>query len=183
MSGDLPVRRKMLDPTEILRAAGRVAVAAEKQRVRAALVGGMAMQCYGSPRLTGDLDIVLADTIDGFRGKELTFGGTRTKIGKVPTDLIVRSDKWAPLYEAAVASSVSVEDLPIRIVLPGYLAAMKMVAGRDKDSLDLEYLVLENKSRVDEMRRVVVKHMGEFAADEFDRAVDVARWKRSKGIL
>jgi hypothetical protein len=47
--------------------------------VRIALLGGFALQQYGSDRLTGDIDIAAPEVLDGLpAGKALTFGGVQT---------------------------------------------------------------------------------------------------------
>lgn len=183
MSTSKSSKTKLLSPEKLMEAVGVVANETASEDIAAALVGGMAMQYYGSSRLTGDIDVAVSLVPRGFRGTRLSFGGLRTKINGVPTDLIVRSDKWLRLYENAIDTAVARRGMMIRVVLPEYLAAMKMVAARDKDMLDLEYLIVSGELNMAKVCEVLEKYLGPFAVDDFDRIVDVARWKKSKGLI
>lgn len=173
--------RKLLDPAKLEEAALQVAALAAGSGIRVALLGGMAMQIYGSDRLTGDIDFV-ADAVlaDLPKGKPLSFGGeqTRTRSG-VPVDLIVRDDEFQRLYEDALSSAPKLRGpgplAGIRIVSPEYLAAMKMLAGRRRDHDDLEFLILHKLDTV-KARKIIAKHLGPFAAREFDANVLETRW-------
>jgi len=174
------------NPAVLLAAASKVAAICMPSGIDVMLVGGLAAQHYGSPLLTGDLDLAL-DKMPMIAGKVLSFGGIRTVIDGVPTDLIVRTDKWRRLYDAAQNSSRKVSTLPVPIVPVGFLIAMKMVAGRDKDHLSIEHLLGHDTRKShkyhEEARVVVAKYLGEFALDELDRLVEEARWKDSRGML
>lgn len=51
-------KRQFLSPERLDKGAAAVLEAAKKERVDVAIGGGYALQIYGSPRLTGDVDIV-----------------------------------------------------------------------------------------------------------------------------
>jgi hypothetical protein len=160
-----------------------VAAIARDEGVRVALLGGYALQLYGSPRLTGDIDVVADDAIDALpEGKALSFGGFQTFAPNgVPVDLVLRDDDYAALYEEALARAAEIPEAPMPVVQPEYLAAMKMVAGRARDAADLEWLVVSDAADLVETRRIVRRHLGPYAAQEFDRIVEEARWKASRG--
>lgn len=65
------------------------------------------------------------------------------------------------------------------VVRPEYLVAMKMVAHRDKDMLDLEFLT--TIVDVKKVRPVLRKFLGLYSVDEFERVVEESAWKRSRG--
>ena len=138
------------------------------------------MQVWGSDRLTGDLDVVASDPL-GYRGEPLTFGGVRFSVEGVSTDVIVRSDEYQDLYEEALDKAVDVDGVPMLVVAPEYLVAMKMVAGRAKDEGDVRYLVTRfnfDQARADD---VVRRHLGKFAVRELRSLVDEAKWRASRG--
>jgi hypothetical protein len=147
------------------------------------IVGGLAMQHYGSDRLTGDVDVAAGRVLAGLAPvRDLTFGGVAavTPAG-LPVDLIVRNDVYADLFDEAIFAGVRVPDLPAPVVRPEYLVAMKMVAGRGKDWLDLEALLALGVVDLARARAVVGKHLGPFAVQEFDRIVEEVAWRTSGG--
>lgn len=141
------------------------------------------MAMYGSPRLTHDVDFI-ADTTAGIVGAPLRrvggliFGGAACKLGKIPVDIIVRSDGYAALYDAALDNAGLVGG--VRVVTAPYLAAMKMAAHRDKDTVDLMWLLRHGIPDLVATRCIVCEYLGgQFAAEEFDLAVQEARLRRS----
>ena len=175
-------KTRFLDASEIERGIEEVAELAKTQRVRVALIGGAALQLHGSDRLTKDIDFAADAEVGGIEViGSLDFGGVegRTHSG-VPVDLVVRDDDYRQLYEEALDHSVCVEDLPLPVVTPEYLIAMKMVAGRGKDEVDLEFLVAESGADLAKAREIIKRHLGPYAADEFDCLVDESEWRRSR---
>ena len=165
---------------------------ASKQRTPVALVGGFALQYFGSPRLTGDVDVIAARPLHDLEPTQsLNFGGQKTTIVapgnrsvgtnvSVPVDVIVRDDEFASLYAAAL-DHVLDKGAPLPIVEPEYIAAMKLVARRPKDEEDLAFLVTSNVIDLDKAERVIRKHLGgAFAAREFRAAVEEAVWRASR---
>lgn len=190
-------RKKLLDPETLISAAAEVAGLAREQGVRVALVGGVAMQLYGSPRLTGDVDFAADDALEGITVSEpLSFGGVKGETSAaVPVDLIIRADRYRALYEEALLAAVRPGELErceadiaflldagkVDVVLPEYLVAMKVVAARTTDDADVEYLlgsdVIDRKRLFD----LVERHLGPYAVDELARLVDELEWKKSRG--
>ena len=147
------------------------------------LAGGIAMQMYGSPRFTKDVDFLSTATPE--LGPELkfvkpiSFGGAvfSTPEG-IDVDVIVRSDEYAELYEDAVLHPTK-EEHGLLVASPEHLAAIKMSAGRDKDIDDLMYL-LGTQGIVDirKARNLIHRTLGgQFAVQQFDAALDEARWR------
>lgn len=164
-----------LDPLTLRKVASVVAVTAKQESVEVALVGGFAMQHYGSSRLTGDIDVIADSSISAFVSEgPLSFGGERTTIWGVKTDIIVRRDKYQQLYREALDHAVTTKNLPIRVVLPEYLAAMKLAARRPKDEIDLHYLIGAKTVDINLLRSIVDTHLGSYGLDELDEVlVDV----------
>jgi hypothetical protein len=145
----------------------------------AALVGGVAMQVYGSDRLTKDVDFALDQEPSDKRNlrkiKPLGFGGESYRAPNgAKVDLIVRNDEYSNLYEDALANLQQTPE-GISIVTPEHLAAMKLAAGREKDILDLKWLIRQpDLLDTKEARSIVYRFMGRFAQDRFDDIVDQA---------
>lgn len=156
---------------------------------RIALIGGAAMQFYGSDRFTKDVDFIADDTepadsaSDLRRISALSFGGGRyIAPGNVPVDIIVREDHSAALYEEALDHAEPTEE-GFLIVTPEYLAAMKFDAMRGKDEVDLLWMLgqkdLVNAKKTEE---IVRKHCGGHrAAREFRQMVNEAIWRAREG--
>jgi hypothetical protein len=176
-----PKRRKLIGPADLVEGAQTaLALARKTPGTKAALCGGLALQLYGSTRLTGDVDFVVNKMPRGFpRGEPLSFGGRETKAPNgVDLYLIVRDDKWSRLYKDALKAAVIDDEIMVPIVLPEFLAAMKMVAGRGKDELDLKFLV--GVIDLDLARTIIERYLGDYAVDDFDRVVEETEWERKR---
>ena len=175
---------RFLSPEQLLAGVAEVIALAREEGVEVVLVGGLAMQLYGSDRLTGDLDFAAGATLDALPPiRELTFGGVQTTTPSgVPVDFIVRNDDYRLLYQEAMNVSPLATAFGVRVVPPNYLVAMKMAAGRDKDTLDLKFLLAQD-GLVDEVatRAIVRRHLGPYAAQEFDRITDEVAWQKQRG--
>jgi len=140
-----------------LEAARKIGEIAEGENVEWALVGGIAMYLYGSPRLTKDVDIIASNVVSLKANAPLTFGGSNyvIEVGKykVAVDWIVRSDGYAKYYRAALEEAVVFPN-GMRLILPEWLLILKMFAGRQKDYDDAVFLLKEkdlvNRSKVKE---------------------------------
>ena len=183
---------KALAPFLLAEVAAILGELATRQKTTVALVGGFALQYFGSPRLTGDVDVIAGGPLRALEPTEsLSFGGQRTTVVAsgnevvgvnvlVPVDVIVRDDEFAGLYEAALDHVVD-KGAPLLIVEPEYIAAMKLVARRPKDEEDLAFLVTSKVIDLDKAERVIRKHLGgAFAAREFRSFVDEALWRASR---
>lgn len=171
-----PGEGDFLSRAELLAIAREVIADADGRAM--AIGGGLAMQLYGSDRLTRDVDIIAS--VAPRTGERLTFGGRRFRLRNVPVDVIVRSDQWARLYRSGLRNRVTLSGWPV--VSKDHLAAMKMVAGRDKDLGDLKTLIkLSSPSEIKTMRATIVKFLGPYAGEEFDAEVELAAWEKSTG--
>jgi hypothetical protein len=150
--------------------------------VHVALIGGYALQLYGSPRLTGDLDVVVDRALEALPEiGPLSFGGYQSDTPNgVPVDVVMRNDDYAALYEEALEASFGSSESPIPVVQSEHIAAMKMVAGRGRDMADLEWLITSRTIDLAETKRIVRRHLGPYAVQEFERIVEQARWRASR---
>ncbi len=166
---------------DLVQASKSVARLAKDENVDVALIGGHALQLYGSTRLTGDIDIIASDDIMELPGGSLlTFGGVRTETPEgVPVDLILRDDRERSLYEEALEYAVKKRGTPIRVVTPEHLAVMKLLAGRLKDLTDLEWLVMEYKINRTKTRQIIEEHFGSDDVEEFNQLIEDFKWQRN----
>jgi hypothetical protein len=176
--------KRFLAPETLDEAVRELAVLAHANHVSIALIGGYALQLYGSSRLTGDVDVVADALIRGLpTGKPLSFGGVQTAAPNgVPVDLVLRDDDYRALYDEALENAVEL-DTPLRVVRLEYIVAMKMVAGRARDEADLEWIILESdigRGRLSAARSIIHRHLGPYAVREFDRLVDQVEWQASR---
>lgn len=169
------------EPRAMLAVARRLLSAAQRAGVPAAIGGGLAMQVYGSPRLTKDVDVIATEPSPR-PGRPLGIGGTSFRVGTVPVDWIYRCDHYATLYAEAARKAVRVAGL--RVVRPEYLAVMKLAAMRPKDHDDLIYL-LENGPNPRRLARAAMtlarRLLGAYAADDLLSFVLEAAWRRRRG--
>lgn len=156
---------------------------------RIALIGGAALNFYGSDRFTKDVDFIADDTTpaddaaDLKRISGLSFGGSRYMApDQVPVDVIVREDQNASLYGEALDRAEPTDE-GFLIVTPEYLAAMKYQAMRGKDEIDLLWM-LAQKGLVNAKKAeaVIREHCGGHrAAKEFRLMVKEATWREEEG--
>ncbi len=180
-------KKRLPSTDELLDIAKRVDAKATRIGVRPALTGGLALQLYGSDRLTKDVDFLAYGPVDlrpaWKRDRKITFGG-EVWTGKegIDVDWIVRSDEYETLYLAALDSARESEE-GLLIVTPEHLAVMKFAAGRPKDYEDLMYLL--GRSRLVDIKKatnLVNRYLGgRFAVDQFSAAVEEARWRAEQG--
>lgn len=176
--------RPLLGLTQLMDAVANLHFFACDAGVSIALVGGLAMNLYGSDRLTADVDIIAERRIPALiRRKPLAFGGHTSVINDVPTDVIIRVDDYAALYEEALVQAMPRADCPIRVVTPEFLLAMKLASGRAKDEQDIAYLLTSRVVDVPKARAVIRTYLGAYAAHDFDSVVSEVEWKQTRGLL
>ena len=168
----------MIDTETGVSAVLQVADVAETYGINWALVGGIAMHFYGSPRLTKDVDVIASAVLPLDAERLLGFGGARyrIKVGekKVPLDWIVRSDTVDVFYERALAEAYRLPTgLPI--VTPEWLVILKYIAGRFRDQQDAVFL-LKQKGLTDRklIRRKITETIGRAGWGAF--AAGLQRW-------
>jgi len=176
-------RVKYLDPKVIDETLSELAEIARREGVEVVVVGGVAMMVYGSDRLTIGVDVATADgeyLVGLAVVRRLPFGGivSRTPGGR-EVDLIVRDDEYEDLYTAAVDAARD-EGLPLKVVTPEFLLALKMAAARDKDVFDVGYLLGSGVVNLKEARKIVREFLGEYAARELDSVAAEVEWRKGR---
>lgn len=161
-----------------VKAVKKLSKIAERNDITFALVGGIAMHFYDSPRLTRDVDVIASNVLPIESERDLGFGGKRylVPIGKlnVPLDWIVRKDDARIIYENALADAYRLSN-GLLIVTAEWLVIMKFVAGRFKDQMDAVFL-LKQKGLVNRklIRKKIKETLGPGAWSAF--AAGLQRW-------
>jgi hypothetical protein len=143
---DLPSKGRVLSPEEIDQTIDALVKAVAMQpSMRFAVAGGVAMQAYGYPLPTKDVDS-LADKTFGNQPyfeffMPLSFGGKMyvSHQNEVKLDIIVRGDAYQALYEEALQHPVLHGGVPV--LSPEYLGVIKFAAKRPKDLKALAWLL------------------------------------------
>ena len=168
----------MIDTDTGVEAVLRVAELAKSKGIDWALVGGIAMHFYGSPRLTKDVDVIASNLLPIKPEKRLDFGGARYRIRvgkkKVPLDWIVRDDTVEAFYDRALAEAYRLPDgLPI--ITPEWLVILKYIVRRFRDEQDAVFL-LKQKGLTDRklIRRKITETIGRAGWGAF--AAGLQRW-------
>ncbi len=176
-------RMEALSQQEIRDAIEEIVKIAKSERVAIALIGGCALQLYGSTRFTADIDFASDNLIDDLpRGTALSFGGEQTHASNgVTVDLIIRDDRWAPLYEAAIETAKRVPGTKAPVARPEYLLAMKMQARRPKDEADIDFLLRSGVVNLKRAKKIVEEYLGGYAEEELEALADEIAWKESRG--
>lgn len=136
----------------------------DRHNYRYALIGGVANQQWGIPRLTQDIDIkILAPDMDyptvraALRAAFPERGRPNappnplivdTKVGEVVVDFLLA----IPGYEELIVTRAVQRDLaqvPVWICSAEDLVIQKAVAGRGKDWQDIEGILIEQQGRLD----------------------------------
>jgi hypothetical protein len=134
---------------------------AAKNNIDWALVGGLAMNLYGSDRLTKDIDMISTKRLPMPKEKivgQLRQGGERyqTETDKkiVSIDWIIRNDEFKDLFLEALDNAMMIDEIPI--ITPEWLVILKFIAGRFKDQEDAVFL-LSRKGLVN--RNLIKEHI------------------------
>lgn len=167
-------KKRLLTPGEIDDGISAfLTTAARNLDIGFALIGGVALQAYGYPRGTTDVDFILTDLPKEIEPLEavdvLHIGGASyLALHSITIDLIVRQDGYKALYQEALKKAVDQAGLPV--VTLEYLAAMKFLAARDKD-LDAVRWILSEPGRVNSIGiyDLIGRHIGQYAKEAWLR--------------
>lgn len=179
---------KFLGPGRIEESIEEIAALAANAKRSVALVGGIAMQHYGSARLTKGIDIIADECPECFlrsiNTKALTFGGQQTRLRSgAELNVIIHTGDFEGLHIHALHNAQKIKGLPIRVVLPEHLFAMKMAANRPKDEADMLFLATSGAIKVKATRGTIKTFLGPYAADVFDAFLVEAAWRKQTGRL
>ena len=156
---------------------------------RYCFIGGLAVQHWGEPRLTRDLDVSL---LAGFGGESVFVDALLSQYApRIPAArefalsrrvLLLRTADGIgidvslaaiPYEERAVSRAVSVEMLPgsaVRLCSPEDLIVMKMFAGRDTDFRDVRSVIVRQRPHALDWP-YIEENLGELAAAKDDPAL------------
>lgn len=110
--------------------------------IRHVLIGGLAAGAWGEPRATRDVDFLVGDEAFEVAGPIVSFrAGIPMSAYGIATDSVPVPESYREIGEQALATALPSDEPGIRIASPVSLAALKLVAGRSKDLLDIENLL------------------------------------------
>ena len=137
----------MIDTETGISALKELAKIADRENVEWALAGGIAMHLYGSPRLTKDVDVISLKRLPIAATRSIGFGGESYEVTvgkkKIHVDWIVREDSYRQYYVQALKDANELKN-GLKIITPEWLAILKYIAGRDKDTNDIVFLLRKN---------------------------------------
>lgn len=170
--------KKFLDARQIDEALKEVAELSAAAGVDVALVGGVALQLYGSDRFTKDVDFVGDGEFAGLDDfGRLSLGGWKGTTSKgVRVDVLVKGE-FEGLYENVLRGARFEPDLGVKVARAEHIMAMKLVAGRGKDEEDIRIMLRLGDMDLDEARRFVRANLGQYAVKEFDSFVGEVEWQ------
>ncbi|MBM3820008.1 MAG: hypothetical protein FJW14_13460 [Acidimicrobiia bacterium] len=171
------------DPGPSVRAA---TTALEAQGVAFALIGGLALDAWGIPRATKDVDFAVPvgaaeKAAESLRGpntevRPLRIGGVgiRDADRGLRIDLVDRRFHFSQLFADAIQDArvsgrrARVGDSDVGLVSLEYLLAMKLVSGDPKDEIDARRILQREELRYGEARAIVEHHLGVASANRLD---------------
>ncbi len=172
----------MLTGTQIenlLAVARKACELARREGVDAAVAGGIALNYYGVPRLTSDVDVIVGEPLR-IDSQPLAIAGQRTSIDGIEVDYLWCSGPHADLYREALEHARPTEH-GFPIVPDVYLAAIKTVVSRSRDIEDLERLLqIFDPERTEKARAIVERHAPGALAD-FEASAYIADLRRKVG--
>lgn len=169
--------RQQVGTLEGVKAAEIISRQAKAEGIECAIAGGIAMHLYGYHRATENVDLLASKPLSLSSEQQLSFGGDRHSIQvgekNIPVQLIVRSDVFRVLYEAALRDAVTIAE-DRRVIIPEWMVILKFLARRSKDILDLLWMLKEpglvNRDRVLQLLEQV---LGETAAHSALRGLEI----------
>jgi hypothetical protein len=171
------------DPGPSVRAAS---TALDQQGAEFALIGGLALDAWGIPRATKDVDFavpvgVAERAAEMLRGPDtevrpLRIGGVgvRDSSRGLRIDLVDRRFHFAALFQDAIQEAhtsgrrARIGDREVSLVALEYLVAMKLVSGEPKDEIDVRRLLQRQELHYQGARAIVEQHLGAASANRLD---------------
>lgn len=151
-----------------------------------ALIGGLALDAWGIPRATKDVDFavpvgVAEKAAELLRGpgtevRPLRIGGVGVRDSQrgLRIDFVDRRFHFAALFQEAIREArtsgrrARVGDREVSLVALEYLVAMKLVSGEPKDEIDVRRLLQRGELRYKDTRAIVEQHLGAASANRLD---------------
>jgi hypothetical protein len=151
-----------------------------------ALIGGLALDAWGIPRATKDVDFavpvgVAEQAADAMRGpsseiRPLRIGGVgvRDRVRAVRVDLVDRRFHFAPLFQEAIQEArqsgrkARVSGHDVGLISLEFLLAMKLVSGEPKDEIDARRILQREVLDYRHTREIVARHLGAASANRLD---------------
>jgi hypothetical protein len=188
-SGENPPIEKIIgeiqpfDPSPSVMAAATVL---EQKGTGFALIGGLALEAWGIPRATKDVDFavpvgVAEAAAEALRSatteiRPLRIGGVgiRDSTRGLRIDLVDRRFHFGALFQEAIREAnasgrkASVGGRNVSLVSMEFLLAMKLVSGEPKDDIDARRILQREELQYANARQIVESHLGPASANRLD---------------
>jgi hypothetical protein len=151
-----------------------------------ALIGGLALDAWGIPRATKDVDFAVpvgtaekaAEALAGptTERRPLRIGGVGVRDPQrgLRIDLIDRRFHFAGLFREAIDEArrsgrkARVGGIEVGLVSLEYLLAMKLVSGEPKDEIDVRRILQREDLQYASARMLVERHLGAASANRLE---------------
>jgi Nucleotidyltransferase of unknown function (DUF6036) len=173
------VLKKFLTAGEIEDAIRTVLAFSRNSGSKVALIGGIAMQFYGSDRLTKDIDFIADKPFAGLHdSSQMSIGGFKGKTARETQVDVIIGHEYDALYKEALreADKKIAKELKVAIARPEHILVMKIVAGRSKDKEDIKTLIRLKAIDLLKTRKIIERHLGRFQVKWFNSLVDEVAW-------
>ena len=178
------------------------AAALAEQGADFALIGGFALEAWGIPRATKDVDLAVPvgaaeKAAEALRGpatevRPLRIGGVGLRDSQrgLRIDLVDRRFHFASLFHDAIQEAhasgrktrVGVQE--VSLVSLEFLLAMKLVSGEPKDEIDARRILQREELCYRDARDITERHLGAASANRLDAlARDAGRPEVARGRL
>ena len=164
-------------------ARGRALCDVSIEQPKVALVGGLAMQLYGSTRLTADIDVVVHDAYEvPPKAELLNIGCFSTKHAKSTwTSSSVTMTGRVSTKKPASEQRPCPRRIPHVLGRDFRTPPRHEDGGRSKDELDARYLALMPGLNHAKAKAIIREHLGRYAVDDLKRLIEEAKWRRGRG--
>ncbi|MBI3330986.1 MAG: hypothetical protein HYZ96_02610 [Candidatus Omnitrophica bacterium] len=167
----------------------------EQLQVPYLVIGGIAQAVIGEPRMTHDVDCIIAvlhdrleDVLTGLQhaGFEVDQGAARAQVASTGTFSVTRGRWRVDLIVASTefeqsafrrAQRMRLFDVDIPLPTPEDFVLLKLVPGREKDLLDAKIVLIRHRDRLD---RVYLEQWAQRLSDE---AEDSRIWQTLQRLL
>lgn len=189
MSSPKPPPRDLPKPIDVQRALSEALAELRPLGGEYVLIGGVALGAYGVERFTKHIDLACTvaqstaaqNALLARDPQPLAIGGVSIATsGGVRVDLIDRRVDYRGLFEEAIADAkqsgqlARAGDLEIPVVSLPYLVAMKLIADRPQDEVDLGALLRIDALDYPRTRDIVRRWAGPYAAGRLDKLARAA---------
>lgn len=169
-------------PPALLSVAKKVARELEGRGIPYAVIGGLAVSAFAPPRTTKDVDFLIPEShasVVGEFGETTHVSGMHLQGESVPVDGHDVDFMFLPddMPESMLSAGPVVDG--VRVLAPEALIALKLKAGRAKDTGDVVEMVKHGMVDVVRVKKFLKKYVPD-QAEDFDSWAELAKFEASR---